>query len=182
LFRLPCFNPHSFRNTLVQLSYELKPGAEKFKAWSQNLGHEHCLTTFSSYGKLPPHRQAELIRGLGKSPPKSSNAGALQALRKLADGFVRRSTAGQDSLSRRAEAPFHASAMPATVGRKDDCGWKVATTGRTGPCRYLFTAGSDSNDRRHFFLPATAAATQNGINQTAHPEPGGPTVVRRPNC
>jgi integrase len=63
---LPYFNPHSFRNTLVLLAYELKTDAEQFKAWSQNLGHEHCLTTFSSYGNLPPHRQAEIMRGLAK--------------------------------------------------------------------------------------------------------------------
>jgi hypothetical protein len=63
---LPYFNPHSFRNTLVQLAYELKLNAEQFKAWSQNLGHEQCLTTFSSYGTLPPHRQAEIIRGAGE--------------------------------------------------------------------------------------------------------------------
>ena len=65
---LPYFNPHSFRNTLVQLAYELKLNAEQFKAWSQNLGHEHCLTTFSSYGTLPPHRQAAIIRGLASAP------------------------------------------------------------------------------------------------------------------
>jgi hypothetical protein len=46
---LPYFNPRSLRNTLVQLAYELKLSAEQFRAWSQNLGHEHCLTTFSSY-------------------------------------------------------------------------------------------------------------------------------------
>jgi integrase len=67
---LPYFNPHSFRSTLVHLAYELKADAEQFKAWSQNLGHEHCLTTFSSYGNLSPHRQAEIIRGLGK--PRTS--------------------------------------------------------------------------------------------------------------
>ncbi len=60
---LPYFNPHSLRNTLVQLAYELKLDAERFKAWSQNLGHESCLTTFSSYGQIPPARQAEIIRG-----------------------------------------------------------------------------------------------------------------------
>ena len=37
---------------LVQLAYELKLDAERFKAWSQNLGHESCLTTFSSYGQI----------------------------------------------------------------------------------------------------------------------------------
>jgi integrase len=61
---LPYSNPHSFRNTLVQLAYDLKLDPERFRAWSQNLGHESCLTTFSSYGTLPPARQGELIRGL----------------------------------------------------------------------------------------------------------------------
>jgi integrase len=63
---LPYFNPHSIRNTLVQLAFELKLDAERFKAWSQNLGHENCLTTFSSYGEIQPSRQAEIIRCLGQ--------------------------------------------------------------------------------------------------------------------
>jgi hypothetical protein len=40
---------------------------EEYKAWSQNLGHENVLTTFSSYGDVARHRQAEIIRALGKS-------------------------------------------------------------------------------------------------------------------
>jgi integrase len=62
---VPYSKPHSFRNTLVQLAYDLKLDPERFRAWSQNLGHESCLTTFSSYGTLPPSRQGDLIRGLG---------------------------------------------------------------------------------------------------------------------
>ncbi len=68
---LPYFNPHSIWKTLVQLAYDRKLDAEPFKAWSQNLGHENCLTTFSSYGEIPPSRQAEIIRGLatlGEAP------------------------------------------------------------------------------------------------------------------
>ena len=65
---LPYFNPHSIRNTLVQVAYDLKLDPEAFKAWSQNLGHESCLTTFSSYGTIPPARQADIIRGLGRRP------------------------------------------------------------------------------------------------------------------
>jgi hypothetical protein len=34
---------------------------EQYKAWSQNLGHENLLTTFSSYGDVAGHRQAEII-------------------------------------------------------------------------------------------------------------------------
>ncbi len=50
---MPYFNPHLLRNTLVQVAYDRKLDAEAFKAWSQNLGHESCLTTFSSYGTVP---------------------------------------------------------------------------------------------------------------------------------
>jgi integrase/recombinase XerD len=57
-------NPHSFRRTLAQLGERLCRTPEEFKAWSQNLGHEQVLTTFSSYGQVGPHRQAELIRHL----------------------------------------------------------------------------------------------------------------------
>jgi len=61
---LPYFNPHSFRNTLVQLGLDICKTPEQFKAWSQNLGHEKVLTTFLSYGKVACQRQGEIIRGL----------------------------------------------------------------------------------------------------------------------
>jgi integrase/recombinase XerD len=57
-------NPHSFRKTLAQLGERLCRTPEEFKAWSQNLGHEQVLTTFSSYGQVGLDRQAELIRHL----------------------------------------------------------------------------------------------------------------------
>jgi integrase len=49
---LPYFNPHSLRNTLVQLGETLCRTPEDFKAWSQNLGHEGVLATFRSYGAV----------------------------------------------------------------------------------------------------------------------------------
>ncbi|HSQ96737.1 MAG TPA: tyrosine-type recombinase/integrase [Croceibacterium sp.] len=61
---LPYFNPHSFRDTLVQFGERICRSPEEFKAWSQNLGHERVLTTLTSYGAVPAQRQAELIRGL----------------------------------------------------------------------------------------------------------------------
>lgn len=30
--------------------------------WSQNLGHNQMLTTLCSYGKVPPERQAEVLK------------------------------------------------------------------------------------------------------------------------
>ncbi len=65
---LPYFNPHSFRNTLVQLGQEVCKTPEQFKAWSQNLGHEKVLTTFLSYGAVECRRQGEIIRGLAGLP------------------------------------------------------------------------------------------------------------------
>lgn len=62
---LPYFHPHSFRHTLGQLGEQICRTPEEFKAWSQNVGHEHVMTTFKSYGKVSTHRQAELIRQLG---------------------------------------------------------------------------------------------------------------------
>ncbi len=61
---LPYFNPHSLRNTLVQLGKDVCKSPEQFKAWSQNLGHEKVLTTFLSYGQVETPRQGEIIKGL----------------------------------------------------------------------------------------------------------------------
>jgi integrase/recombinase XerD len=63
---LPYFNPHSFRKTLAQLGEKLCRTPEQFKAWSQNLGHEKVLTTFSSYGEVAVERQREIIRELAQ--------------------------------------------------------------------------------------------------------------------
>jgi len=72
---LPYLNPHSFRNTLVQLGQEICKTPEQFKAWSQNLGHEKVLTTFLSYGEVAYLRQGEIIRGLA-APQNLQRSGA----------------------------------------------------------------------------------------------------------
>ena len=86
---LPYFNPHSFRDTLVQLGERLCPTPEAFKAWSQNLGHDRVMTTLTSYGNVAPHRQAELIRGMDAARhaatiDPATVAQAIAALQKLA--------------------------------------------------------------------------------------------------
>ena len=58
---LPYANPHSFRNTLAAFGERICTSPEDFKAWSQNLGHEHVLTTFTSYGAVASHRQAQVF-------------------------------------------------------------------------------------------------------------------------
>jgi integrase len=65
---LQYFNPHSFRNTLALLGGQICKSPEEYKAWSQNLGHEHVLTTFHSYGAVSTYRQAQIMQsfaGLG---------------------------------------------------------------------------------------------------------------------
>lgn len=65
---LPYYNPHSFRDMLVRHAMSLNLSPEEMKAWSQNLGHSDVLTTFTSYGSVPTHRQGELIRACGEKP------------------------------------------------------------------------------------------------------------------
>jgi integrase len=66
---LDYFNPHSFRKTLVGLGQQICQTPEEFKVWSQNLGHDHVLTTFTSYGEVQPQRQSEIFKSL-KLPRK----------------------------------------------------------------------------------------------------------------
>ncbi len=60
------FSPHLFRDTLAHLGQQICKTPEQLKAWSQNLGHESVLTTFTSYGNIDPHRQGELLKGLSE--------------------------------------------------------------------------------------------------------------------
>ena len=64
---LPYFNPHSFRDMLVRYAMALDLSPEAMKAWSQNLGHADVMTTFTSYGAVPGHRQGELVRSAGRA-------------------------------------------------------------------------------------------------------------------
>lgn len=75
---LPYFKPHSLRDTLVQFGEQTCRSPEEFKAWSQNLGHEKVMTTFSSYGAVASHRQAALIRGMGRNGADPQEALSLQ--------------------------------------------------------------------------------------------------------
>lgn len=77
---LPYFNPHSFRDTLVQLGEQRCTTPEQFKAWSQNLGHERVMTTLTSYGTIAPHRQAELIKGLANGIAPDDHVAKLEAV------------------------------------------------------------------------------------------------------
>jgi len=73
---LPYFNPHSFRKTLALLGGQICRTPEEYKAWSQNLGHDHVMTTFSSYGDVGSYRQAEIIRAFDEQSKQSIDVGS----------------------------------------------------------------------------------------------------------
>jgi integrase len=79
---LEYFNPHSFRDTLVQLGKKLCKTPEEFEAWSKNLGHEEMLTTFRSYGSIDPHRQGELIKSIGQERKEDDKLDQLMEMMK----------------------------------------------------------------------------------------------------
>ena len=58
------FGAHSFRKTLEHWGAARITTPEAFKAFSQNLGHDSVLTTFTNYGKVSLARQAEIIKGM----------------------------------------------------------------------------------------------------------------------
>jgi site-specific recombinase XerD len=83
---LPYFNPHTLRITLARLGQRICQTPEQYKSWSQNLGHDDVLTTFTSYGSVPGHRQAEVIRGLGAKAPVDPVAERLARLERIVAG------------------------------------------------------------------------------------------------
>lgn len=84
---LPYFTPHRLRDTLVAFGERHCRTPEEFKAWSQNLGHTHVMTTFTSYGDVAAKRQAEIIRTLGQAAlPKGT---ALDQLFEVVDTLRR---------------------------------------------------------------------------------------------
>lgn len=88
-------HPHSFRHTLARLGQQVCQTPEHWRAWSQNLGHEHIMTTWNAYGQLPEHRQQEILQNLsapseGKEPGDPSQAEIERVLRFLAERMGRK--------------------------------------------------------------------------------------------
>jgi integrase len=77
---LPAFNPHSFRDMLVHHAMTLNLSPEAMKAWSQNLGHADVMTTFTSYGTVPAHRQGDLIKSAGARSAQTATSDQIAAL------------------------------------------------------------------------------------------------------
>lgn len=91
---LTYFRPHSFRRTLARLGEQLCQTPEQFKAWSQNLGHEDVLTTFTSYGTVGRQRQGEIIKGLAH--PSSAPQMDFDFLAETVVKKLQAATAGSD--------------------------------------------------------------------------------------
>ncbi|MGY3694727.1 integrase [Bradyrhizobium sp. USDA 3240] len=87
---LPYFNPHSFRNTLASLGERICPNPEAFKAWSQNLGHAHVLTTFTSYGAVAPSRQVEILKGLRNRSGSAGGEPDAETVQRVVEHLQRR--------------------------------------------------------------------------------------------
>ncbi|WP_288901638.1 site-specific integrase [uncultured Sneathiella sp.] len=69
---LPYYNPHLIRNTIVK--WALKNMSQfEFTALSQNIGHEHVMTTYNPYGKLSEDEQIEAIENIGSKNPELQN-------------------------------------------------------------------------------------------------------------
>lgn len=62
---LPYYRPHSLRKMLVIWAME-HCSQYQVKAISQNLGHEHTMTTYNSYGTLSRQDQARAIASIGQ--------------------------------------------------------------------------------------------------------------------
>ena len=83
----PYVNPHSFRDMLVHLGMSLNLTVEELKAWSQNLGHKDMMTTLTSYGQIPAHRQGELIRMIGTPSSRLAKRDQIATLEALLAGL-----------------------------------------------------------------------------------------------
>jgi integrase len=89
---LPYFKPHSFRDTLGQFGERHAPSIEHYKAWSQNLGHEHISTTLTAYGNMDPYRQGELVRSMAGVADRDQDS---EANRAMFEQFMRLVKAGR---------------------------------------------------------------------------------------
>ena len=86
---LDYFNPHSFRNTLAQLGQRLCNTPEEMKAWSQSLGHDNVMTTFTSYGEVSPQREKEVFCSLTVKKEDNKSAASIESLEAKLDELLK---------------------------------------------------------------------------------------------
>jgi len=85
---LDYFNPHSFRNTLAQLGQRICTTPEEIKAWSQSLGHEDVMTTFTCYGEVSPQREKEVFAALSAKKEENMDGASIQSLEAKVDKLI----------------------------------------------------------------------------------------------
>lgn len=68
----PYYHPHLFRKTVVKWAQQNCSQLE-FKALSQNLGHEHAMTTYNAYGDLSVDEQFQVIAKIGAAHAELAN-------------------------------------------------------------------------------------------------------------
>ncbi len=88
---LDYYNPHSFRNTIVQFGYECCKVPEDFKALSQNLGHNKMLTTFDSYGSIDESKQGNIIKRLSNNRKITNEALTNEEIKSIKKIFYKNS-------------------------------------------------------------------------------------------
>lgn len=69
---LPYYNPHLFRKTVVKWAQQNCSQLE-FKAISQNIGHDHAMTTYNAYGELSVDEQFRAIENIGSAHADLAN-------------------------------------------------------------------------------------------------------------
>lgn len=69
---IPYYNPHLFRSTGILWAQENCSQLE-FKAISQNIGHDHAMTTYNSYGELSVQDQFRVIENIGSAHADLAN-------------------------------------------------------------------------------------------------------------
>lgn len=80
---LPYFHPHLFRKTICK--WALKNCTQyEYKALSQNLGHDHAMTTYNSYGNLTEDEQLEAVSNIGQGNPDLQNISTDEILAEVA--------------------------------------------------------------------------------------------------
>lgn len=67
------FNPHSYRNTIVNLSKSRGLGIEEQSAVSQNLGHNDLYITEVNYGTMKPTTRLDILSNIDFTKSKKVN-------------------------------------------------------------------------------------------------------------
>ena len=80
---LPYYNPHLFRKTICRWGLE-HCTHKQYKALSQNLGHEHVMTTYNSYAKLTEDEQLKAVSNIGHANIEAQSLTTAELLEEVA--------------------------------------------------------------------------------------------------